>query len=292
MNQSEPHRRMFLLGRDIQHSSSPSIWNGVFREYGLSWVYDRRDIGEDELPGVLADLQNDTYLGCSVTMPYKQWAFAQAQERNRWVERAGVCNWLSRQDGRLVSANTDAAGTAKLLRETEPSELTLVLGAGGAAGAVLAALEGRAEHVVVTSRSRARAEAQADRVRPWLGQVSVVDWDERMTIAAKADLIANATSVGMAGRPGTPLNAMEPRANLRILDAVYGERPTDLERQADLWGARFADGLAFLEYQATIIPSLIGLEQVTPDIVRRHVENAVGRVPRRWTTAVRTQGHG
>jgi shikimate dehydrogenase len=285
MSDEVPGRRMFLLGRDIQHSFSPKIWNGVFGENQLPWLYELRDIDETQLPGVLADLKDDAFLGCSVTMPYKQWAFSQAQERNRWVERAGVCNWLSLHEGRLVSANTDAEGTSKLLRETGPSELALVLGAGGAAGAVLAALESRVDRVVVTSRSRSRAECQAARVQPWLRGVSVVDWDDRMRVARDADLIVNATSVGMAGRPGTPLEDMKPREGLRILDAVYGAKPTDLERQADRWGARFADGLAFLEYQATVIPSLIGLDQVTSDIVRRHVEKAVGRVPRRWTTA-------
>lgn len=278
-----PERRLFLLGRDIQHSLSPLTWGGVFDELGLPWSYGLRDVEEYELPKVLDELREDAVLGCNVTMPYKQWAVGQVDERDQWVDRAGVCNWLSWQDGRLVSTNTDAEGTARLLSQTDRAELALLLGAGGAAGAALAGLDGRAEKVVVASRTRARAEEQAERASAWLQGISVVDWDDRMDVASRADLIINTTPIGMAGRPGSPLDDMTARDNLRIIDAVYGREPTDLDRQAAAWGAAYTDGLCYLSNQAISMRRLIGLEHVSAEVVERHLTRTVGRAPRRWS---------
>lgn len=279
----EPEKRLFLLGRDIQHSISPSVWGGVFTEFGLPWSYGLRDVEEHQLPAVLGELRDDVVLGCNVTMPYKQWAFGQSDERDQWVERAGVCNWLSWQDGSLVSTNTDAEGTAALLAETDGAQVAVVLGAGGAAGAALAALDGRADKVVVTSRTRARAEQQAERASRWLGDTSVVDWDDRMEVAARADLIIHTTPIGMGGRSGSPLEDMSPRHDLRIVDAVYGTERTDLDRQAEKWGVAFTDGLCYLLNQAVALRRVIGLEHIPADAVERHVVSTVGRTPQRWS---------
>lgn len=276
-------RLLFLLGQDIQHSVSPPVWNGIFSEIGLPWSYELRDVAKEELPAVVEELRQDHVLGCNVTMPYKQWAVSQAEMHDHWVRRAGVCNWLTWQNGGLHSANTDAEGTAALLSETEPAELTLVLGAGGACGAVLAALQGRTQQVVIASRTLAKSDRQAARASEWIDDAMAVDWDGRMEVAGRADLIVNTTPIGMGGRPGSPLDDMVPNPELRVADAVYGRQRTDLEKQADEWGILFADGLAYLESQAMALVGQLGLDDVDPSIVGRHLERAVGRGSRRWT---------
>lgn len=280
-------RRLFLLGRDIQHSMSPPVWNGIFNEVDVPWSYELRDVEKEELPAILEELRQDDVLGCNVTMPYKQWAFSQAEVQDRWVRQAGVCNWLTWRNGRFHAANTDAKGTAALLMETEPAELTLVLGAGGACGAVLAALEGRTDQVVIASLTRAESDRQAARASGWIDDATAVDWGHRMDIARRADLIVNTTPIGMGGRPGSPLEDMVPNPALRVADVVYGRERTDLEKQADEWGVPFADGLAYLESQAMALMGQLGLDDVDPIIVGNHLERAVGRRSRWWTRARR-----
>lgn len=275
--------RAFLIGKDIQHSLSPTIWQGVFTELGLAWTYGLRDVEVEELDAVLDELRNAQYVGANVTMPYKQWAYERADERDLWVERAGVCNWIAWRDGRWTSTNTDAQGCTALLSETEPVERALVLGAGGAAGAVLAALDGRASHVVVSARTRDKAERRAEHAATWLPAVTTVDWDDRIAAAAEADLIVNTTPIGMAQWPGSPLGDFVPSRDVRIMDAVYGRAPTVLETQADTWGVPFTCGIAFLEAQATALLSEFGVEHAPEGVVARQLSGAIGRDPRHWT---------
>src|SRR6266496_1785974 len=183
--------RLYLLGRGIQHSQSPGMWNGVFSELGLDWRYGLLDIEEDELPTALKGLEDPDVLGYNVTMPYKGWAFDNSAVRSRDVERARGCNWLRMQDGQLATDNTDVACARALLAAVPPSDQVLLLGAGRTAAAILTAIEGRAERVVVVNRTYRRAVELAERASSWLGHgvVTAAPWDERMTEAARASLI-------------------------------------------------------------------------------------------------------
>jgi len=276
--------RLYLLGLGIGHSRSPGMWNGVFARLRLDWRYGLLDVGEDGLPAALAGLHDPEVLGYNVTMPYKGWAFARASLRSRDAERVRGCNWLHAGGGEVAGDNTDVAGARALLAAAPPSDLVLLLGAGGTAAALLTALEGRAGRVVVAGRTPQRAERLARDASAWLGRdaVTAARWEDRMGHAARAALLVNTTPLGM-GDGRSPLEEdLRPREGARIYDAVYGDRPTPLQRQAERWGLPFTDGLAHLEAQAVALLPHLGLPGEHAGLVRSSLEAAAGRAPHRW----------
>jgi shikimate dehydrogenase len=275
--------RLYLLGRGIQHSQSPGMWNGVFRRLGLDWHYGLLDVGEDGLADALGHLRDPKVLGYNVTMPYKGWAYTHAAVRSRDAQRAEGCNWLRLLDGRLAGDNTDVQGARMLLAAIPHIDRVLLLGAGGTAAALLTALEGRADRVVVAGRTHRRAVELAARASAWLGPdaVTAVDWERRMTEAPRASLLVNTTPVG-ARDDRSPLADMRPREDARVYDAVYRAGPTPLQLQAARWGLPLADGLAHLEAQAVALLPLLGLPTEHAELVRSSLAAASGREPHRW----------
>jgi shikimate dehydrogenase len=275
-------RELALLGSGIAHSLSPPTWNGVFEELGLPWRYGLLDVGPEGLDEALARLRDGRTWGYNVTMPHKAWAFGVATRPDHRAQRARVANWLAAEGDELVAANTDAEGAAALLDAAGPIRRALVLGAGGAAAAILVALEARTFRVTLANRTRSRADELAARARSWLPELRVVDWESRDGAAADADLIVNATSFGMASDPGSPFDALPDRDDLHVYDLVYGHGTTPLVEQAIEHGASVADGLAHLEAQAVALLPHLGLPLDHAGKVRAHLARAAHRGPLRW----------
>jgi shikimate dehydrogenase len=273
--------RLYLLGRGIQHSLSPAMWNGVFTKLGVDARYGLLDVDKAGLAAALAQLFEPDVLAYNVTMPYKGWAYDRASIRSADVERARGCNCIRVLDGRVAAENTDVQGARMLLDAIPYADRVLVLGAGGTAAAVLTALEGRADRVVVANRTFARAEALVARARAWLSGVSVVRWEDRMDEAARAALIINTTSLGMRDDL-TPVPDLRPRNGARIYDVVYRAAPTALQRQAGALRLPLADGLAHLEAQAVALLPYFGLDPRDAGLVRASLAAAVGHEPSRW----------
>jgi shikimate dehydrogenase len=280
-----PERELALLGTGIAHSLSPPTWNGVFQELALPWRYGLLDVGADGLDDALARLRDGRVWGYNVTMPHKAWAFGVATRPDDRAQRARVANWLAADGDDLVAANTDAEGAGALLNAAGPIRHALVLGAGGAAAAILVALEARTFRVSLANRTRARADELAARATSWLPELRVIDWAARGEAADDADLIVNATSFGMASEPGSPLDALPERDALHVYDLVYGHGTTPLVAQALERGAAVADGLAHLEAQAVALLPHLGLPTDHAAKVRAHLTRAAGRPPLRWEVA-------
>jgi shikimate dehydrogenase len=273
--------RLYLLGRGIQHSLSPAMWNGVFAKLGVDAQYGLMDVDEDALAAALAGLYEPDVLGYNVTMPYKGWAYERAAVRSRDVERARGCNWIGVRAGQITAENTDVEGARALLASIPRSDRVLLLGSGGTAAAMLTALEGRADLVVVCNRTLGRAEDLARRASSWLHAVTVIPWEDRMAEAARAALIINTTPLGMRD-DRSPLDEISLREGARIYDVVYRSEPTPLQRQAARWRLPLADGLAHLEAQAVALLPHFGLSTQDAGPVRESLAAAVGHEPSRW----------
>jgi shikimate dehydrogenase len=277
--------RLYLLGRGIQHSLSPAMWNGVFGTLGLESRYGLLDVDEDSLPAALDRLHEPDVLAFNVTMPYKGWAYEHAAVRSPDVARSRGCNLIRVRDGAVAAENTDVAGARMLLDAIPECDEVLLLGAGGTARAMLTALAGRAGRVVVSNRTRQHADEVAGRASRWLDAVTCVPWADRMAVAARADLIINTTPLGMRD-DRSPLDdpPWQPRDTARIYDVVYRAEPTPLQRQAARWGLPLADGLAHLEAQAVALLPHFGLHSTDAHLVRASLSAAVGHEACRWRT--------
>lgn len=243
-----------VLGHPVKHSLSPVLHNAAFAEVGLDWAYVAFDVPDGACPAAVAGARALGLQGLSVTMPHKRSAALACDELSVTATALGVVNTIVRRRDRLVGEATDGPGFLASLRAAghDPAQRTcLVLGAGGAARAVVHALAGAggARIGVVARRPEAAREVAA--LAGKVGAVATaVDVDS-------ADLIVNATSVGMAGTPGEDglpmgLGPGDFRPGHVVADLVYNPRRTPLLSAAEAAGATPIDGLGMLVHQAAL----------------------------------------
>jgi shikimate dehydrogenase len=222
------------------------------RTYGLPGHYVPLHVEAPHLERVLRAMPEMGFVGANVTIPHKEAVLALADDVTSVAQRIGAANTLTFRDGRILADNTDAYGfMANLYQgapDWQPGGAALVLGAGGAARAVIdGLLEAGTARIFLTNRSRDRAELLADTFGP---RVQVLDWTSRGLALPDTALLVNTTSLGMTGQPrlDMPLDGL-PRDAL-VTDIVYAPLMTDLLRQAEARGNRIVDGIGMLLHQA------------------------------------------
>lgn len=236
-----------VIGDPVAHSLSPAVHNAAFAAVGLDWVYVALPTPAGSASVALGAMRTFGLGGLSVTMPLKAEVAGIVDHLDPLAASLGAVNCVVGDGPRLVGHNTDASGFAAWLTATgHPLEgaRVVVVGAGGAGRAVVAgALAGGAGSVVVVNRSN-DAAAAAVALDP--SRCSVGD----MAAVATAEVVVNATSVGMTGQPGCPIPADLLRPAQVVADLVYDPVETELVRTAREVGAVALDGVGMLVHQA------------------------------------------
>ncbi len=240
-----------VVGDPVAHSQSPRVFNRVFRELGLNACHVRVKLDDGaRLREVASALE---LRGASVTIPHKETALASADEADAAAKGIGAANTLVSRDGRWVATNTDAPAAVEAIGEAAKRKWAhgvygmraLVLGAGGAARAVAWGLRAEGARVIVANRTFERAKALAEALR-----CEVLGWDR--LIEARAQIVVNATSVGM-GEPGaSPYPKELWKRDQVAFDCVYTPRDTRFLREAREAGAETADGVEMFLRQANL----------------------------------------
>lgn len=238
-----------MIGHPVAHSRSPAMQNAALADLGLAgeWSYEAIDVAPEELAERIAAMAREGFAGANVTVPHKQAALALADEASERARQIGAANTLSFTGARLSAENTDATGVLASLPASPAGQRALVLGAGGAARAVVWALAREGAAVEVWNRTAARARAIADE----FGVAAIEPPEGGELPAAEFTLIVNTTTVGMAGGGLADLrigaDAFAPRQT--VVDVVYGEGETPLLAAAREGGATVVDGLEVLVRQ-------------------------------------------
>lgn len=244
--------RAFVVGHPIAHSRSPLIHGFWLETLGIAGSYERLDVHPDAIDAFLRGLPRSGFVGGNVTIPHKQAAHRAADRLDAAAEAIGAANTLWLEDGRLVAGNTDAHGFAASLDSQAPgwrqARTALVLGAGGAARAVVFALkEAGFADIRLVNRTLARAQELADRFGPG---VSAHGWDAAGELSADAGLVVNTSSLGMAGKDALPLDVSLLPGDAIVADIVYVPLETPLLAAARARGLIGVDGLGMLLHQA------------------------------------------
>ena len=268
-----------VIGWPVKHSRSPVIHRFWLKQLGIDGDYVIHPVEPEKVAAFLADFAVSGFVGCNVTVPHKEAAFAAAKRRDSAAEATGALNTLWLEGGVLVGANTDVPGFLANLDETvggwdKRTGPAVVLGAGGAARAIVHALLSRGfnpVHVVNRSPQRPRqiAAAFGERVLP-------AAWSDVPRLLAGARLLVNTTTLGMDGQPPLKIDLAPLPGDAVVNDIVYVPAETELLAAARGRGLRTVGGLGMLLHQA--VP---GFErwfgqrpQVTPEL-RAAVEKSI-----------------
>jgi shikimate dehydrogenase len=254
MTQSHAFGIAGLLGWPVAHSRSPVIHNHWLAQYGIPGRYVLFPVPPEKLEAAVRGIAALGLRGCNVTTPHKQAIFPLLDRVDDLARRIGAVNTVVvEQDGTLTGFNNDGNGFIQSLRDADPrwrpdTGPITVLGAGGAARAVVASLAAQgAREIRVTNRTRDKAREIADAVG---SVVKVVPWEVRDEALDGIALLANATTLGMAGKPS--LDIALDRLPLRALvgDLIYVPPETPLLAAARARGNITVNGLGLLLNQA------------------------------------------
>lgn len=235
-----------LLGHPVSHSLSPAMHNAAFRSLGLPHRYEALDVTADALPGAVDRIRSGDLLGANVTVPHKESVLKLVDIWDGPTAEIGAVNTLSRMaDGRILGSNTDGVGFAYATRDLAlAGARVLILGAGGAARAVITVLAASGAQVTMANRTADRARALARTVG---SEPAVIDWDARRDLK-NVDIVVNATPLGLHGED--PLDGVPLPPGLVVVDLVPMASPTTLVKRGRAAGAIVVDGMPMLLQQA------------------------------------------
>jgi shikimate dehydrogenase len=246
-------RRACVIGWPIEHSRSPLIHGYWLKRYGIDGAYTKEAVRPEAVVGFLKLLAAHGYVGCNVTVPHKEAAFAAADEKEESAVAVAAANTLWLADGRLHAANTDTYGYMTNLSLRAPGwdardAPVSILGAGGAARAIaFGFLKAGVGEIRVFNRTRARAEALAEHFGP---RVKVLEWSEREEHSRDAAVLVNTTLIGMNGVGTLDIDFSGFNPACVVSDIVYVPLETELLARARASGLRTVDGLGMLLHQA------------------------------------------
>lgn len=243
-----------VIGSPVAHSRSPQLHAHWLKTLGIQGFYIPIDVAEVDLERVLKTLPKMGFRGVNITVPYKEKMIELADIVTDRATIIGAANTLVfREDGQIQADNTDGYGFTENLRENAPdwqptAGPAAVLGAGGAARAVIAALlDAGVPEILLSNRTRVRAEV----LRQQFGRrVTVIDWVQAGNMLEDAMTVVNTTSLGMVGQPPlrVPLDGL--RRSAVVTDLVYAPLQTRLLVEAEKMGCVTVDGLGMLLHQA------------------------------------------
>lgn len=257
-------RATAVIGWPIVHSLSPVMHNAAYDAMGLNWACLPFAVPDDAALYTFTEAARSLgFVGFNVTMPHKQTVMGLCDEVAALASIAGAVNTVHCVDDRLIGYNTDARGLLEALSGDLDFDIegraVAVIGAGGAAGAaVAAALLGRAGSLAVVNRDVARAEGLLDRIGDHLRGMTATAYSLAVTsrdtadAVRKADLVINATPSGMGAGDASPVPAAWLREGHAVYDMVYRTDATALVRDARAAGARAAGGLGMLVAQGAL----------------------------------------
>jgi shikimate dehydrogenase len=242
--------RLLLLGNPVSHSLSPTFQNAALRAANVPLLYEVLEVPGKELRPLFRELKKVSAAG-NVTIPHKVAVHDRCDELTDIAARVGAVNTFWFESGRLHGENTDVGGfdaAARALLGGEPSGARIALfGAGGAAAAVLAAIEGwTGANVSIVARNAARADALACR----FPDVARIEKSVKRALT-DATLVVNATPIGQQD-DGQPVDVSKISRSTAVMDLVYRRGGTSWVKAARERGNPAADGLTMLLEQGAL----------------------------------------
>lgn len=242
-----------VIGFPISHSKSPRLHGHWLAKYGIQGHYVPLHVAPENLANTLKSMPNMGFVGCNVTIPHKEAALALAHHVSDAARRIGAANTLVFKDGEIHADNTDGIGFIENLRQNAPNWRAdagpaLVIGAGGAARAILVALlDAGAPEILLTNRTADRARALAAEFGP---RVKAHSWEKTESLLPQAAMVVNTTALGMTGKDAFPFSLSGLSSTALATDIVYTPLDTPFLQAARAQDCTTVDGLGMLLHQA------------------------------------------
>ncbi|MBI4974464.1 MAG: shikimate dehydrogenase [Candidatus Omnitrophica bacterium] len=274
-----------IVGHPVSHSLSPAMQNAAFKALGMDAEYQIFDITPEDLEDFLKGIAEREISGLNVTIPHKIKAKDYIERYGSLDENAkrlGAVNTIKVIDGTLEGYNTDGPGFYRSLVEDlkfEPEgRNVLVLGAGGASMAIIMYLGNGPKEIAVMDIDDKKCEALKDHFKIYYDEkrLDIVRREELKEALEKAELLINATPVGMKKDDPSPIDAIFLRPGLYVYDLVYNQPMTRLMKDAKERKVHAVAGTGMLLYQGTIAFEIWTGQKAPVAVMRRALKKGIG----------------
>ena len=282
MMENEKTIQAGVIGWPVSHSLSPRLHGFWLKELGIDGTYSALAVAPAGLENSLRSLPERGFAGVNLTLPHKETAATIVDTMDSVASRIGAVNTVVvGADGSLAGSNTDGYGFIENLKSGAPewtadNKSAVVLGAGGAARAIIAALlDAGLKELRLVNRTLSRAESLKDDIG---GAIIVVPWADRTKVLEGAGLLVNTTILGMTDKEPLEINLSPLPAKAVVTDIVYAPLTTPLLKDAADRGNLTVDGLGMLLHQARPgFDQWFGADPVVTDELRAHVLEGLER---------------
>lgn len=246
-------KKACIIGWPVEHSRSPLIHNYWLEKYDINAVYEKNPVEPKDVLNFIANLAASEFIGCNVTIPHKETVFEAIDEADEIARRLGAVNTVYLKNGKVYGTNTDGEGFIASLRHSYPafglrSKTAIIIGAGGAAKAVIGALldEGVGK-IGIINRTRERILGLQGKFGPHVFEINEATTNDEL---GNCELLVNTTSQGMHGQPSLDLEIQNLNRDALVTDIIYAPLETVFLEKARNQGNQVLGGLGMLLHQA------------------------------------------
>ena len=238
-------KKYLVIGNPIEHSLSPKLHNYWFKQNNIDAVYEKKQIKETDIKGIISEMRNGEIEGINVTVPFKKSVIPFLDELEM-PKKVQSVNTIYKKKDKIIGANTDIYGFKLALLHTKynfKGRKILILGAGGVTPSIIYALEGLEPAVIMLSN---RTKEKAENLKKLFPQLELVKWGEIKDF----DVIINATSLGLKESDKIPINYDQIDPGKFFYDVIYNPKKTNFLSEAEKRDHKIENGKMMFIYQA------------------------------------------
>jgi len=247
-------KKYLVIGNPIDHSLSPRLHNYWFKENNIDAVYEKKQVKENDIEGIISEMRNDKIDGINVTVPFKKSVIPLLDELDNLAKKTQSVNTIYKDKNKIIGTNTDILGfeyslssttflSLKIKNEVKGKKI-LILGAGGVTSSIIFALEKMETSTIMLSN---RTKEKAENLKKLFPQLELIKWGD----VKNFDIIINATSLGLKESDKIPINYDQIGPGKLFYDVIYNPRKTNFLLEAEKRGHQIKNGKMMFVYQAS-----------------------------------------
>ena len=246
-------KKYLVIGNPIEHSLSPRLHNYWFKQNNIDAVYEKKQIEETDIEGIISEMRNGEIEGINVTVPFKKSVIPFLDELDNLAKKTQSVNTIYKDKNKVIGTNTDILGfelslsstkflSLKIKNEVKGKKI-LILGAGGVTSSIIFALEQMEASTIMLSN---RTKEKAENLKKLFPQLELVEWGNIKNF----DIIINATSLGLKESDKIPINYDQIGSGKLFYDVIYNPSKTNFLLEAEKRGHQIKNGKMMFVYQA------------------------------------------
>ena len=239
-------KKYLVIGNPISHSQSPKLHNYWFKENDINAVYEKKQVKEEDIEGIILEMRNGKIDGINVTLPFKKSVIPFMDELDNLAKKTQSVNTIYKDKNKIIGTNTDIIGFKLSLLQTKyevKGKKILILGAGGVTSSIVFALEQMEASTIMLSN---RTKEKAENLKKLFPQLKLIKWGD----VKNFDIIINATSLGLKESDKISINYDQIGSGKFFYDVIYNPRKTNFLLEAEKHGHQIENGKMMFVYQA------------------------------------------